>query len=395
MHWRKDRTPAKSQLDEPSTNSKPSDLQGPGETGWVQLQESKPQDGLCRRPGRKERIYALTKILAICVFVLVGMYSLRKIWKSDTSTVFPEVASYFQEAIDIMEENFIYRDRVDWDLVKQKSYEQIGRGTSLKNAYSGIQLALSLIEDNHSFFLPPDTIEVLEKNDRLDLAKAPSYSLIRGDIAYLALFGLGSISGVVSREYTQQIQTAIRELDRHCLDKWIIDLRDDTGGNMWPMLLGTGPLLGEGLMGFFIDKDGEKIGWYYENGRVRVGDCVLESTDNPYMLKMHPRIAVLVGGKTASAGEAVAIAFSGKQNVRSFGQQTAGFTSCNELYRLRDGAGIALTTRQFSNCSGTSFPGGLIPNECIPPIEGKDPSMEAAVNWLRRRMEHIPFVNLP
>lgn len=348
---------------------------------------------------RKKRVSALIKILITCILVLSGMYSLRKVWKSNADIASSEMESYLQEALTLMEENFLYSDRVDWDFVRQKSYEQIKRGISLENAHSAVKLALSLIEDNHSFFISPNTIQTLEKSDLLDLAKPPSYSLIKEDIGYLALFSLDSISDVVSKEYSQQIQAAIRELDHSGLDKWIVDLRNDTGGNMWPMLLGSSPLIGEGLMGFFIGKNGEKIGWYNENGSVRVGECVLASTSNPYVLKTYPQIAVLLGERTASAGEAVAIAFSGKQNVRFFGQKTAGFTSCNELYRLKDGAGIALSTKLFANRLEKSFFGGISPDEGIFLIEGKDLTIEAAIHWLyeierdtkNSSLDKIPF----
>lgn len=334
---------------------------------------------------RKKRVSALIKILITCILVLSGMYSLGKVWKSDTDIASYEVENYLQEALNLMEENFLYSDRVNWEFVKQKAHTQIDKGASFESVYPGIKLALSLIEDNHSFFMPPDKVQVVEKDDHLDLAKPPSYSLIKEDIGYLALFSLDSISGVVSKKYAQQIQAAIQELDRAGLDKWVVDLRNDTGGNMWPMLLGNRPLLGEGLIGFFIGKDGEKIGWYNENGNIKVGECVLVNISDPYLLKTYPRIAVLLGERTASAGEAVAIAFSGKQNVRFFGQKTAGYTSCNELYKLKDGACIALTTGLFANRMGKSFLGGMTPDEEISLTEGKDLTIEAAIQWLYER----------
>ena len=35
----------------------------------------------------------------------------------------------------------------------------------------------------------------------------------------------------------------------------MIDLRPNTGDNCWPMLAGIGPLLGEGVCGYFTDRD--------------------------------------------------------------------------------------------------------------------------------------------
>ena len=33
---------------------------------------------------------------------------------------------------------------------------------------------------------------------------------------------------------------------------WIVDLRGNFGGNMWPMLLSVEPLIGNGTLGYFV-----------------------------------------------------------------------------------------------------------------------------------------------
>jgi len=48
-------------------------------------------------------------------------------------------------------------------------------------------------------------------------------------------------------------------------------------------------------------------------------------------------VAVLTSGRTASAGEAVAIAFQGQPGVRLIGAPTAGFTTGNRTHIMRDG----------------------------------------------------------
>ena len=51
----------------------------------------------------------------------------------------------------------------------------------------------------------------------------------------------------------QQIQDQIKIMDHPYNIGWIVDLRGNGGGNMWPMLAGIGPILGEGIAGYFID----------------------------------------------------------------------------------------------------------------------------------------------
>jgi hypothetical protein len=64
----------------------------------------------------------------------------------------------------------------------------------------------------------------------------------------------------------------------------------------------------------------------------------------PYDLRQaSPFIAVLLSSATSSSGEAVAIAFRGNPNTRSFGQRTRGLTTANGRFTPSDGAIIILT----------------------------------------------------
>lgn len=56
------------------------------------------------------------------------------------------------------------------------------------------------------------------------------------------------------------------ELDAPDLVGWIVDLRGNGGGNMWPMIAGVGPVLGEGTAGAFVDPDDNVTLWGYANG---------------------------------------------------------------------------------------------------------------------------------
>ena len=73
-----------------------------------------------------------------------------------------------------------------------------------------------------------------------------------------------------------------------------MDLRDNGGGNMWPMIAGIGPLLGDGLYGHFVDADEQVVRWGYENGASYIEDMDVVTVDVPYsLLNPQPKIAVL------------------------------------------------------------------------------------------------------
>ena len=307
-----------------------------------------------------------------------------------------EAYSYLEEALQIMEENFVYKENVNWDVVRKEVYATAENAVFPSDTYPAIRRISSLINDRHGFFLSAAQWELLKENAYI---KPPIYRLVEGNIAYIALFELptGSPS---PEEYTKQVQTAIRKLDGINVDKWIIDLRKNSGGNMWPMLLGLGPLLDEGCVGFFSGKDRSNTGWYYENNAIREEDYYVKKKgntvkqkgyylENPmplYKLKNKPNIAIIIANSTIGSGEDVAVAFSGQQNVRFFGQHTAGFTTANEGFLLRDGAYLFFPIAHCSNRLGQIFYAGVTPDETINQdeinLEGKDPTIEAAISWL-------------
>ena len=57
-------------------------------------------------------------------------------------------------------------------------------------------------------------------------------------------------------DYAAKVQNVIAELALKNPRGWIVDLRGNGGGNMWAMLAGVGPILGEGEPGASLQEDG-------------------------------------------------------------------------------------------------------------------------------------------
>ena len=113
------------------------------------------------------------------------------------------------------------------------------------------------------------------------------------------------------------------------VDTFVIDLRNNTGGNCWPMLAGLGPLLGNGVHGYFVSPK-ETIPIGYKDGASMQGKYARCIANNPYTLASDKKtIIVLTGNKTSSAGEIVALSFKGLPNVYLYGEPTAGLTTAN------------------------------------------------------------------
>ncbi|MBS3695697.1 S41 family peptidase [Rhodococcus qingshengii] len=119
----------------------------------------------------------------------------------------------------------------------------------------------------------------------------------------------------------------------------IVDLRGNTGGTMYPMLTGLATLLPNGTAMTFRTREAVDIA---DDG-AGIDDVVVPIEGMPKVAGQP--IAVLQDGDTASSGEAVLTAFRGLDNVRSFGSDSAGYSSANSVHPLYDGVRLVLTTK--------------------------------------------------
>jgi hypothetical protein len=64
---------------------------------------------------------------------------------------------------------------------------------------------------------------------------------------------------------------------------WIVDLRDNVGGNMWPMLAVAAALLDDGSLGFFVVPGGRCLAWSLDRGCVRLDGRRLARAVGPFL----------------------------------------------------------------------------------------------------------------
>jgi hypothetical protein len=297
-----------------------------------------------------------------------------------------EARAYLDQALDLMQQHALNRARLDWTRIRQAAHDQAAKALTPADTYPAIKGAISCLRDNyHSRFYTADEVEARESG-ALDAGNIdPGGELLDSGLAYVLLPGLWG-SAELYQAYALTVQGLIRELEAAQPCGWVVDLRQNTGGYMWPMLAGVGPLLGEGEAGAFVDPDGQQDPWSYADGQVSVSDEVMTAIDSALVygpLEPLPPVAVLTGRVTASSGEAVAVAFRGRPDTRSFGTKTAGLSTANQVFPLGDGALLLLTVARFADRSGTVYDGPIAPDEVVNASKGSpDQVLEAAVAWL-------------
>ncbi|MHA4807731.1 S41 family peptidase [Flavitalea flava] len=302
------------------------------------------------------------------------------------------------EALNFMQKNYYRRDYVPWEGLIASARERVRSAGNCEDAYAAITWCFQQLNETHSFVMPPAKA-AMYTNDTTGLSQPPDLSELVGEIkgewlsdsiAYLSIPWVSTTDSMICMRIADSLQQMIARLDSRNISRWIIDLRKNTGGNCWPMLAGIGPLLGNGICGYFVTT-GSKIPIAYRDGAAFQGKHVLcRVSAEGYRTRCDQKsIIVLTGRKTVSAGEIVALAFKGKEQVFLYGEPTAGLTTANATYTLSDRSLLILTVCQEADHTGKICEGSILPDKVIQAaghdLTQNDPVKAAAISWLQNR----------
>ena len=198
----------------------------------------------------------------------------------------------------------------------------------------------------------------------------PTVSMDGQGIMYVKLPGFLGTDG--AQQYADTVVAYVKE-NQEQINGVIIDLQDNTGGNLGPMLAALSPFLPDGqLLAFRIMGKDHPV--TLSNGSVIGGGYNI--TVDPVKVLNIP-IAIVQNERTASSGEAVLLAFRGLDYVQTFGEASAGYCSCNTVFYLYDGAMMQLTIGSDVARTGEVF----CEEPIMPDMESEIP-IESARQWI-------------
>jgi C-terminal processing protease CtpA/Prc len=296
-----------------------------------------------------------------------------------TQTPIPlsDIQQYLSGALDIIQENALNSDAVDWERMRPKLIASVKDAKSPEDTYNTIRYILGLLPDHHSYFYTPSEAENFMYSTAEDYP-TPIGKLVDEKLGYVALFGFRAHLEVEQHKYADNIQNIIINFSEQNVCGWIVDLRNDTGGNMFPMVAGLGALIGEGQLGAIEGGNFQKTSWSYLDGKSWMGDEPITAVSHPEFT-LNPDevpVAILIGSHTISAGEFTAISFFGRPNTQFFGKPSGGYTTGVQGFSLSDDAWIMLATTVIMDRSGQIIDGSIIPD-----VVSSNPE-EDAMKWL-------------
>ncbi|WP_282804056.1 S41 family peptidase [Secundilactobacillus kimchicus] len=277
----------------------------------------------------------------------------------------PSSKRYGKIALSKIDQYGIYANSKRWKNSYAKYLQEISNTQKINQTYPIIERALKTGGGKHSSLITP-------KESGKTHFKLPVIKKMRHAILYIhEPEFLGSAKQ--GRRYANLISN---ELHTKLYRGIIIDLSNNTGGNMDPMIAGFSSLLPDKRLLTLRGRTSK------DNTIVKLSDGKLfdantkVAVNNIKKIKNVP-VAVILNNLTASSGELTALSFKVRTRVKYFGDWSAGYTSSNVSVPLFDGSILNITNGGILDGKGQYY----MNNKLKPNVLTKHP-VKAAKQWI-------------
>ncbi|WP_113923453.1 S41 family peptidase [Cognataquiflexum aquatile] len=259
-------------------------------------------------------------------------------------------AEYVEIALDSIEFYSIHKNTYNFDSLKSNILTQINDSTKREVVIELLNYAIDEV-DIHSYILTKDQYKNLETGKAQPHKYPFQGEMIDGKYALLTLDGFKGVDSTSSDNYADSLQRLLLHLHNKKPIGWIVDLRNNTGGWEYPMIAGLGPLLGEGILAYEVNRDG-KIENEYSYAKLNQKSILtkqIELIDSVVIFNEKPSIVVLIGNETGSAGELLTLCFLDNPNTILLGTPTNGVPTGIAGFFMPDSTMICVTSSVFKN----------------------------------------------
>lgn len=274
---------------------------------------------------------------------------------------------YVKKAVKLMDKKGLFAEGSSWD--EARATALAADPASMEETYDVVRAALIVAGGKHSFI---STVERQQASATEDKETVPSVTQLEEGILLIALPHFSGQTADENQRYARSVLDGLPETETAeagALKGVIIDLRGNTGGNMYPMIAAIHRFLpDDSILRFKTRKFTMPI----------TKDFVLRSVGLEAQPALDCPVALLTDEWTASSGEAVLLCFRGLEKARTFGGATAGYASANEPYPMPDGSQLVLTT----GCD-MARTGELFCDDPIAPDVTTDQPLEEATKWIK------------
>ena len=198
----------------------------------------------------------------------------------------------------------------------------------LLNGAAGSEVKLRVLRANSS----PLTVSVKRGN-----SKAPS-SEARMDAGRVGVLRINSFGDGEAND----ARTRLQDLMKQGAQKIVIDLRDTAGGSLTEAVAVANLFIKDGVIAQTVGREGKALKTF---------------AADPKALVFSGPVVALIDPGTAGAAEVVASAIVERNRGQVVGERSFGAGTEQQLFTLRGGDGLLLTTVKWADSSGKTFLG--------------------------------------
>jgi carboxyl-terminal processing protease len=293
---------------------------------------------------------------SVLVLALAGCRNEQhELSEPDISSIAPIQAVLIDEAIDLMDKHGFYATGPGWQTARTRALELSKGASDAADSRRIIDVALGVAGGPHSKIADP----IVASASRA-VQSFPIVDDLGGGVVSLTLPSFSGANPSQIDEYVMSAWKSIEKLASEAKCGWILDVRENSGGNLWPMMGAISPLLDLGPVMSFSDRDDKRDSVLIAENGISLGETKVIAFDSALFDEasrsvLTRRVVVLTGPNTGSSGEAIPIAFTGQDNAMTMGQPTYGLSSANRSFTLADGSILILTVAVFADRTGILY----------------------------------------
>lgn len=312
---------------------------------------------------------------------------------------------FYDSLFTTFKSDYLLKNEVDWTEVETEIKGNLAKFTNFKSSLSQTTILFDKIKATHCQLYYYDTVytatsKIFTEKDFSEqwlkkYSNNPAFEVqvIDKNYGYILMPGMNfeDVSPENINELAQPMYDQIAEVkSKNNIKGWIIDLRFNTGGHVYPMLLALYDFLGNNVVYGVLDNNKKLIsstnlnnGNYYDNKNKT-------SWIKPKGKKLiKSKVALVTGIVTGSSGEITAISFKGRKNTLIIGEITSGTTTTNEKREFPFGIYMAFTVGYDCDRNG-NFYEVIIPDIAITKRDNfdnllLDENIQEAIKWMNKK----------
>jgi len=306
--------------------------------------------------------------------------------------------------------NSIHRNTFDWDEIDVSFRDRLSTAQSLNDTMQCFVFVLERLNDVHSqiylnnqfyghypVFDDTTLSHIKPLNDKAKALTNQIYtSLIADKFAYIRIPSMVANSYEEINQLAQSLHDSISQFSSKKVEGFVLDLRLNGGGNIYPMLSGLSPFLGDNIVGYETDIADEIIRtWEIRNGNFVIGGYQsTQITVSATSQFQTTPVVVLIGPVTKSSGSMVAIAFKDRPNTFFIGEPSAnGYTTSNGYFQFAPNLNLNFATSFVADRNKHIYKATVNPDiklyggDNFEDLE-KDVKVISAIKWFSQKSNH-------